>query len=63
MTGLSLTIPVSGPCVECGQDTEDKHCGEWLHDDCNDALVDARREDGRLDSPVHDQCDGGIFRE
>ena len=54
--------PVSGPCAHCGEDTEDKHCGEWLHDDCNDALVDEQREDERLDSPVHDQCANGIFR-
>ena len=58
----SIRKPVSGPCVHCGADTEDKHCGEFLHDDCNDALVDEQREDERLDSPVHDQCVNGIFR-
>ena len=58
----SILKPVSGPCVECGYESEDQHCGEWLHDDCNDALVDEQREDERLDSPVHDQFVNGIFR-
>ena len=49
--------PTSGPCVECGQDTEDKRCGEWLHDDCNDALMDEQREDERLDDPRRGQAD------
>ena len=53
----SIKKPVSGPCVHCGEDTEDKHCGEWLHDDCNDALVDEQREDERLDDPRRGQAD------
>ena len=53
----SILKPVSGPCAECGKDTEDKHCGEFLHDDCNDALVDEQREDERLDDPRRGQAD------
>ena len=53
----SIRKPVSGPCVHCGEATEDKHCDEWLHDDCNDALVDEQREDERLDDPRRGQAD------
>ena len=53
----SILKPVSGPCVHCGHDTEDEHCGEFLHDDCNDALVDEQREDERLDDPRHGLAD------
>ena len=48
-----LLKPTHGPCVHCLHDTEDRHGGEWMHVDCNDALVAEQREDYRLDSPTH----------
>ena len=60
--GVNLTIPpsllkpTSGPCLHCHHDTEDKHGGEWMHDECNDALIAEQREDERLDDPRHGQA-------
>lgn len=48
---------IYGICIHCGHETEDRHENEWLHDDCNDALVDEQREDERLDDPRHNQAD------
>ena len=53
----SIRKPINGLCAHCGAETENKHCGEWLHDDCNDALVAEQREDERLDDPRHGQAD------
>ena len=53
----SIRKPLSGPCVVCGEETEDRHCGDWIHDDCDAKLVDERREDERLDSPTHGLAD------
>ena len=48
--------PISGDCVHCGYDTEDKDDGEWLHDECRDELIADQREDYRLDDPRHGQA-------
>ena len=48
---------IYGICIQCGHETEDRHGEEWIHDDCNDALVDEQREDERLDDPRHGQAD------
>ena len=48
--------PISGDCVHCGYDTEEKDEGDWLHDECRDELIAEQREDYRLDDPRHGQA-------
>ena len=52
----SILKPTSGPCVHCHQDTEDRHGGEWMHDECNDVLVAEQQADYRADDPRHGQA-------
>lgn len=55
----SLLKPVSGPCVECGRETEVEHGDDgysdyyWLCDYCYDMLNLEQERDHRLDSPAH----------
>lgn len=48
-----LLKPVSGPCIHCGEDCEERDEGEWIHQECHDELVWEQREDYRLDDPRH----------
>ena len=48
--------PISGDCVHCGCDTEDKDHWEWLHDECRDELIAGQRQDARIDNPRHGQA-------
>ena len=43
----------SGLCVECHQETEDRHADEWMCDECNEQLEAQHRQDCKLDSPQH----------
>jgi len=49
----ALAAPYSGKCVECKQETEDVHDGDFLHDGCFEQLVAEQREDDRLNDPRH----------
>ena len=53
----SIMKPVSGECIECREDTEDRQEGEWLCDSCSDSLNRKYREGCRLDDPRDGQGD------
>lgn len=49
----SIRKPTSGPCAECGHDTDERDDGEWCHESCAEDSRKARRQDERLDDPRH----------
>lgn len=55
MTKDPKEAPLSGPCIECHQETEDRHGGDWLHDSCAEQLNEEYERDCRLDDPRHGQ--------
>jgi len=41
----SIRKPTSGPCTECGKNTENKYGVEWIHDECKNRLYREHAED------------------
>lgn len=48
---------ISGKCVECGCETEDRHSDEWMCDECNEQLEAQYQADCRADDPRRGQGD------